>query len=90
MYDSVMNYRFRGSVLGYVGGSKTADLTMNELEKMREQYPEEAFQAMMNLVGSHDKPRVLSALDGVDDGDQSRHVGEASESARSKMNLIPF
>ena len=90
MYDSVMNYRFRGSVLGYASGSKTADLTMNELEKMREQYPKEAFQAMMNLVGSHDKPRVLSSLDGVDDSDQSRHVGAASEKARSKMNLIPF
>ena len=75
MYDSVMNYVFRTAVTGFAkGGSATA--AMEALEKIRERYPEEAFYAMMNLVGSHDTTRVLSYLDGIDD--DRKQTDEAS------------
>lgn len=66
MYDSVMNYVFRNAVLSYAKGGDAGD-SMKTLERIRERYPEEAFYAMMNLVGSHDTTRLLSYLDGVDD-----------------------
>ena len=81
MYDSVMNYVFRDAVAGFARGylinrdNKTeyydTDLTAGDattiLEILRERYPEEAFYAMMNLMGSHDTARILSYLDDVED-----------------------
>ncbi|GFP77708.1 alpha-amylase family glycosyl hydrolase [Clostridium fungisolvens] len=96
MYDSVMNYRFRGAVLDFAKGTKDDNKTVTsatdsvkELEKMREQYPKEAFEAMLNLVDSHDTQRVLSALDGWQKS-QRGIAGEASELAKQKLRLVPF
>lgn len=96
MYDSVMNYRYRESILNFVKGTKDDNVTvvsaqdsMNELEKMREQYPREALEAMMNLVGSHDTQRVISALDGYQKSVRG-FAKESTETAKSKMKLIPL
>lgn len=96
MYDSVMNYRFRGAVINFVKGTQddnktvvSAQDSMNELEKMREQYPREALEAMMNLVDSHDTQRVISALDGYKKSEKGYPL-EASKEAKQKMRLIPF
>lgn len=94
MYDSVMNYVFRGAVLSYAKGGNASD-SMAKLEKLRERYPKEAFYAMMNLVDSHDTTRVLSYLDGIDDDRKQKDVDSAfptyektSESAKQKQYLV--
>ena len=94
MYDSVMNYVFRGAVLSYAKGGNASD-SMATLEKLRERYPKEAFYAMMNLVDSHDTTRVLSYLDGIDDDRNQKDVDSAfptyektSESAKQKQYLV--
>lgn len=76
MYDSVMNYMFRGAVIDFVknGDSITA---INTLERLKERYPKEAFYAMMNLVDSHDTTRILSYLDGIDDDRNQKDVASA-------------
>lgn len=96
MYDSVMNYIFRGAVLGYAKGGSAADM-MKTLEKTRERYPEEAFYAMMNLVGSHDTSRVLSYLDGIDDDRNQKDLesafpsyGKTSDTAKARQYLVAF
>lgn len=96
MYDSVMNYRFRDAVLNFVKGTQDDNKTvtdavtsMNALEKMREQYPKEAFEAMMNLVDSHDTQRVISALDGYQKS-QKAVANTPSPEAYAKMKLIPL
>jgi glycosidase len=99
MYDSVMNYRYRNAVLGFVQGAKVDDdaksaysavNATNELEKMREQYPREALEAMMNLVGSHDTQRVRSSLDGYGKGGSNRGFATVPDGSTSieKMRLI--
>jgi LPXTG-motif cell wall-anchored protein len=100
MYDSVMNYRFRGAMLGFVQSAKvddnnatpaayTAVDAANELEKMREQYPREALEAMMNLVDSHDTQRVISSIDGYGKGGTERgFAADPTASALEKMRLI--
>lgn len=86
-FDSVMNYRFRGAVLDFVNGdSANAAKAMNELEMIREQYPTEAFQALMNLVDSHDTGRILSALD----GNTTPYAPAATDAAKAKMRLVPL
>ncbi|TDT46105.1 alpha-amylase family glycosyl hydrolase [Fonticella tunisiensis] len=90
MYDSVMNYRFRDAVLGFLSGKEVdAVKAVNMLEMMREQYPKEAFMAMMNLVGSHDTQRIISAFDGYEKSVKA--VAEApSEDAKKIVYLVPL
>lgn len=96
MYDSVMNYVFRGAVLDFAKGGSAYD-SMNTLEKIRERYPKEAFYAMMNLVDSHDTTRVLSYLDGIDDDRKQTDIASAfptyentSELAKKRQYLTAF
>ncbi|MEH7117623.1 alpha-amylase family glycosyl hydrolase [Neobacillus vireti] len=60
-YDSVMNYRFRGAILDYLknGNAVNAEST---LLAVQEDYPKEAFYALMNLMGSHDTARAIFLL----------------------------
>lgn len=86
-FDSVMNYRFRGAVLDFINGdSANAAKATNELEMIREQYPAEAFQALMNLVDSHDTERILSDLD----GNTKPYAPAATADAKAKMRLVPL
>lgn len=96
MYDSVMNYVFRDAVLAYAKGGD-AQSSVNELEKLRERYPQEAFYAMMNLVGSHDTTRLLSALDGIEDDRNQKEPEYAfptyettSDLAKERQYLVAF
>ncbi|MCZ8521145.1 MULTISPECIES: S-layer homology domain-containing protein [Paenibacillus] len=61
-FDSVMNYRFRAALQSFLGGGSAE--SMNEaLESIREDYPKEAWQALMNLVDSHDTIRSITKYD---------------------------
>ncbi|MBT2697431.1 fibronectin type III domain-containing protein [Bacillus sp. ISL-40] len=60
-YDSVMNYRFRGAILDYLKNGNAAN-AQNTLLAIQEDYPKEAFYALMNLMGSHDTARAVFLL----------------------------
>ncbi|WP_160719438.1 pullulanase X25 domain-containing protein [Bacillus sp. USDA818B3_A] len=60
-YDSVMNYRFRGAILDYLKNGNAANAE-NTLLAVQEDYPKEAFYALMNLMGSHDTARAIFLL----------------------------
>jgi glycosidase len=71
--DTTMNYRFRRALLGFVNGETNdpnqgtiqalnPDQFDSALQSIAEDYPPPAFQAAMNLVGSHDTQRILWAL----------------------------
>lgn len=96
MYDSVMNYQFRNAVTAYAMGGSSVD-SMNTLERLRERYPQEAFYAMMNLVGSHDTTRILSYLDGIPDDRTDATMDTAfpryddtSDLAKKRQYLVAF
>lgn len=61
LYDSVMNYRFRGAMIDYLK-SGNAEGAENQLNAVYEDYPKEAFYALMNLMGSHDTARASYIL----------------------------
>ncbi|MGM7702728.1 alpha-amylase family glycosyl hydrolase [Pseudalkalibacillus sp. Hm43] len=61
LYDSVMNYRFRGAMLDYLKNGK-AERAAEQLKAIEEDYPEEAFYNLMNLMGSHDTARAVYLL----------------------------
>lgn len=60
--DAVMNYPFRQIVLDFLQGRKTSHQINQALMSLKENYPEHNFYACMNLLGSHDVPRILTLL----------------------------
>lgn len=64
-FDAVMNYVFRDAVLDYFARRAcAASAFVNKLESMRASYPHAASMALLNLLGSHDTERVLTAFHG--------------------------
>ncbi|MDC3418478.1 alpha amylase N-terminal ig-like domain-containing protein [Aquibacillus salsiterrae] len=65
-YDSVMNYRFRGAVLDFLKNGNAVNVDQ-QLLAVQEDYPQEAFYSLMNLMGSHDTARAVYILGGGND-----------------------
>ena len=63
--DCVMNYPFRDAILYYLLGSNSAQNVLETMLSLQENYPPENFYANFNLMGSHDRARVLTALGGA-------------------------
>ncbi|AKU26420.1 amylopullulanase [Geobacillus sp. LC300] len=90
-YDSVMNYRFRGAVLDFLknGNAEEAD---KRLTAIREDYPSEAFYALMNLIGSHDTARAVFLLgNGTDSSERAEldpNYNEELGKKRLKLAVI--
>ena len=80
--DSVMNYPQRGIIMGFLLGRLGAKDAADQLHALRENYPAEFYNACMNLLGSHDMPRVLSLLGGAPDKD-----AELSRDAQAQFSL---
>jgi cyclomaltodextrinase / maltogenic alpha-amylase / neopullulanase len=66
MFDSTMNYIFRNAVQDYAAGGHAGKL-YEQLEHLREAYPEPAHRALMNLLSSHDQARALHVFGWHDD-----------------------
>ena len=79
--DSAMDYPFRDMVIGFLMGYKNAYQAAEDIETLRENYPREALSCALNLLSSHDRPRIISVLGGGPDESQ------LPESERSKWRL---
>ncbi|MBK5253715.1 MAG: hypothetical protein JJE03_04580 [Peptostreptococcaceae bacterium] len=60
--DSTMNYIFRNEAISYVMGEKGSAEFSQKMYDIYEEYPKENFFSAMNLIGSHDKCRILTLL----------------------------
>ncbi len=60
--DSVMNYPLREAILDFVSGKAPAANLARLVKHQAEVYPAQFRYALMNLVGSHDRCRVLNML----------------------------
>ena len=65
--DSVMNYPFRTAILRFVREEEGAETFRDRVMTVVENYPSQVLHCNMNLLGTHDTPRILTALvDGYD------------------------
>ncbi len=64
--DSVMNYPLRRAVIDFFTGVTNAYELRRLILHQREVYPAPFYYALMNLLGSHDRVRILNALAGYD------------------------
>lgn len=60
--DGTMNYPWRHVLLHFLTGKASAHDVAVQLETLRENYPREAFYSALNMLGSHDRVRLLTIL----------------------------
>ncbi len=83
--DSVMNYPVRNAILDFMTGKNTSEESISMLESLLENYPPAFYSAAMNLLGSHDRPRMRTVLSGAPDHEtltreeQAEYVPDAAE-----------
>jgi len=83
--DSVMNYPFRTAILNFMRGRDSGYALKNTVMSIVENYPPEVVQCNMNLLGTHDTPRILTAL--VDDFDGSREEKAKRRLSRNSLEV---
>ena len=57
----LMSYPFRVNAMNYLQGG-SAESFKEAMETIRENYPRPAFYSCMNMLGTHDNPRILTML----------------------------
>lgn len=70
--DSVMNYPLREALIAFLMGRKTAGAAERDLSALNQNYPRPFLYALMNMMGSHDRPRIINVLAGNDGNDIPR------------------
>ena len=83
--DSVMNYPFRTAIINFVRGFDSGKGLKETVMSIVENYPKEVVLCNMNLLGTHDTPRILTAL--VDDFEGSREEYSRRRLSRSTMEV---
>ena len=76
--DGTMNYPLRDILLDYVNYSIGSGMAAEKLLSLEENYPPENFYGALNLIGSHDRERIMTAMAGEED----------YESAARKVKLL--
>ena len=74
--DGVMNYPFRKALLDFFLFRADAPEICRRMKSLQENYPPEAYYASLNLIGSHDRTRILTVL-----GDAPEDLSEAEQAA---------
>ena len=64
--DSVMNYPLRQAAISFFTGKTDAYRLRREILHQQEVYPAPFYYSLMNLLGSHDRVRILNAMCGLD------------------------
>ena len=72
--DSVMNYPLREAIISFVTGRTSAKELVRVIHRQAETYPAPFRYALMNLVGSHDRARVLNVLCGKEGRELPRRL----------------
>lgn len=78
--DSVMNYPFKNAILNFVKGG-TAQSFEKQVMTVLQNYPEPSIRCLMNIIGTHDTLRSLTALSTIDS-----HSLSLKERANFKMS----
>ena len=93
--DSCMNYPFRTAILNFAKDRDAGQALRETVMTIAENYPAQVLACNMNLLGSHDTPRILTAL--VDDYDGPREIratrklsNASRQIARQRLYLATF
>ncbi len=102
-FDSTMNYRYRRALLGFLrdtrfvdndGGQEIDPLSptqfVDAFRAFEEDYPKPAFDAAMNLLGSHDTNRPVHVLNelGFTGTGSTREPVDGFADARKRLSMV--
>lgn len=79
--DSAMNYPLRDHLTSFLLGSESASVTEEFLRHQASTLPHGMYCSMMNLLGSHDRPRIINLLSGQ---------SGLSEQTRAERRQLPL
>ncbi len=80
--DSVMNYPLREGIISFLTYQSSAYQLVRLIRHQQEVYPVPFLYAMMNLIGSHDRARIINVLAGCEWGHMPREE-------RTNLRLTP-
>lgn len=91
--DSVMNYPLKDAVISFVKRGDSA--TISEcVATQRDRYPKAVLDSAMNVLGTHDTVRILSALGDYDYSGKTKqelshaeYSGETLEKAKNRLKI---
>ena len=76
--DTVMNYPFKDAIIDYIMSGNAAVIA-ETVEGICENYPKPALDCLMNGLGTHDTPRILTILGG-------KHYASKAERATATLD----
>ena len=93
--DSIMNYPFRQAILDFVRGTDDGSRLQETVMTLAENYPAQVLSCNMNLLGTHDTPRILTALVGQGEGSREqlatqRLTAEQRLWAKKRLKMASF
>ena len=65
--DGTMNYPLRDILLDYINYTIGSSYAGKRLESLSENYPRDNFYGALNLIGSHDRERIITAMAAAED-----------------------
>ena len=71
--DSVMNYPLKDELISFLLKHQDGEHFMGEICNLWENYPPQAFYALMNLLGTHDTVRIYTVM--LNGSDNDRQLG---------------
>ena len=60
--DTVMNYPLKEGILNFLNGTETGESLAFRIATLADHYPEPSLMTLMNILGTHDTARILTAL----------------------------
>ncbi len=60
--DSVMNYPYKNAIIGLITKKQSAEDFRQSVMSIAENYPKAALLSLMNMLSTHDTPRILTLL----------------------------
>ena len=93
--DCVMNYPWRKAILQYVTGEDDGSAFGETLMSITENYPPQVLACLMNILGTHDTPRILTALVDPFDGTRAEKANrclspEQLALAKERLRMAAF
>ena len=85
--DSVMNYPLKDAVINYLR-TGNAGLMTEVMDMLTENYPKQSIDCLMNIIGTHDTMRILTALGTENFTSDKNLMSEIKLSADERINGV--
>ncbi|MCL2096440.1 MAG: glycoside hydrolase family 13 protein [Oscillospiraceae bacterium] len=85
--DSVMNYPLKDALINYLR-TKNSRIMREVMENITNNYPKQSIDCLMNIVGTHDTMRILTALGSEEFTESKDKMAESKLSRKERENGV--